>query len=170
MPRSEVRDRAILEALYSLGVRASELVDLCRDGVNLEYGFVRCMGKGSKERIVPLGGRCRDAIERYLEGSRGTLSRGKGDDHLFVSRTGRKLSREMIWKIVRKYAKRAGVWGKVGPHSLRHSFATHLLEGGADLRVVQELLGHASISTTQIYTHVDRDRLKAIHKRYHPRG
>ncbi|MFH0965583.1 MAG: site-specific tyrosine recombinase XerD [Planctomycetota bacterium] len=166
----EQRDRAILETLYSLGARASEVVDLRAESVNLDYGFVRCMGKGSKERLIPLGGPCRDAIRRYLADSRRVLDRTGRDDHLFLSRSGRKLTREMIWKIVRKYARRAGVWDKIGPHSLRHAFATHMLERGADLRTVQELLGHSSISTTQVYTHVDRARLRAVHKRYHPRA
>ena len=166
----ELRDRAILETLYSLGTRAQEVVDLRLESVNLEYAFVRCFGKGAKERMLPLGGRCREAIEAYLSRARPGLARGRTSPYLFVSRTGRKLTREMVWKIVRKYARRAGVEKHVSPHVLRHSFATHMLENGADLRTVQELLGHESVSTTQIYTHVDRARLKAIHQRFHPRA
>jgi len=166
----EVRDRAILETLYSVGTRAQEVVDLELESVNLEYRFVRCFGKGAKERLVPLGERCRDAIRAYLADVRPGLDRGDRNGHLFLSRTGRKLTREMIWKIVRKYVRRSGIAKRVSPHTLRHSFATHMLEGGADLRTVQELLGHESISTTEIYTHVDRARLKSIHKRFHPRA
>lgn len=166
----ELRDRAILETLYSVGTRAQEVVDLKLESVNLEYRFIRCFGKGAKERLVPLGERCREAIGAYLKDVRPALDRGDRSLNLFLSRTGRKLSREMIWKIVRKYARRSGIAKRISPHTLRHSFATHMLEGGADLRAVQELLGHESISTTEIYTHVDRARLKSIHKRFHPRG
>lgn len=166
----ELRDRAILETLYSVGTRAQEVVDLKLESVNLEYCFIRCFGKGAKERLVPLGERCRDAISAYLKDVRPGLERGDRNLHLFLSRTGRKLSREMIWKIVRKYVRRSGIEKRISPHTLRHSFATHMLEGGADLRAVQELLGHSSISTTEVYTHVDRARLKSIHRRFHPRG
>ena len=163
------RDRAILEAMYATGARVSETADLKLSDVNLDVRFLRCFGKGSKERIVPIGQRAVDAIRDYVERARPTLDRA-GSPLLFLSRSGRRLSRESIWARVRKHARAAGLRKKVSPHTLRHSFATHLLEGGADLRSVQEMLGHANIATTQIYTHVDRDRLKTVHKRYHPRA
>ena len=166
----ELRDRAILETLYSVGTRAQEAVDLKLESVNLDYAFVRCFGKGAKERLVPLGERCRQVIESYLGGGRPRLDRAGASPYLFVSRTGRKLTREMVWKIVRKYVRRAGIEKRTSPHTLRHSFATHMLERGADLRTVQILLGHSDISTTEIYTHVKAERLEALHKRFHPRS
>lgn len=165
-----LRDRAILETLYATGCRASEVVGLKVADLYLDSSFCRCFGKGSKQRIVPLGSKAIEALRIYLGENRGVLLSEGPSDRVFVSRGGKPLSREVLWLIVKKYVLRAGLPKKVSPHTLRHSFATHLLAGGADLRTVQELLGHASINTTQIYTHVDRDRLKAIHKQFHPRG
>ncbi len=165
------RDRALLETLYATGTRASEVVNLTINDVYLESGFCKCTGKGSKQRIVPLGRFAINALRQYLDESRPALVVTAPDaPWVFVSRGGRMLTREMLWVLVKKYVKRAGLNPKISPHSLRHSFATHLLAGGADLRSVQELLGHASIRTTQQYTHVDRERLRAIHAQFHPRG
>jgi integrase/recombinase XerD len=169
--RFYLRDRALLETLYATGSRASEVVGLKLDDLHLDSGFCKCHGKGNKQRVVPLGGPAQEAIRAYLSEQRPQLVRAAPDaPWVFVSRGGRGLTREMLWILVKKYVRRAGLNAKVSPHTLRHSFATHLLAGGADLRTVQELLGHANIRTTQHYTHVDRDRLKAIHQRYHPRG
>jgi integrase/recombinase XerD len=166
-----LRDRALLEVLYATGCRASEVVTLQLTDLHLDAGYCRCFGKGSKQRIVPLGRIAVNALRAYLDKLRPQLTQASPDaPWVFVSRGGRQLSREMLWVVVKKYVKRAGLHARVSPHTLRHSFATHLLAGGADLRAVQELLGHASIRTTQRYTHVDRDRLRAIHRRFHPRG
>lgn len=167
--RWPARDGAILEMLYATGARASEVADLRLDGVNREIGYVHCVGKGRKERIVPAGRRAIEAVETYLAEERRQLERRERPE-LFLSHTGRKMGRESIWRIVKKYAARVGCRRRVSPHTLRHSFATHLLAGGADLRAVQEMLGHVDIATTQIYTHVDSGRLKAIHKKFHPRA
>ncbi len=164
-----LRDRAILELLYATGLRVSELCHLRCGDVNLQIGYVRCLGKGRKERVVPVGRTALEAVRDYQHGLRSFLAAGVECDCLFLSRTGRPLGRENCWRLVAKYAARAGLATSVSPHTLRHSFATHMLEGGADLRVLQELLGHANVSTTQIYTHVDRKRLKSIHTRFHPR-
>lgn len=174
-PREEerffLRDRALLETLYATGSRASEVVDLRLADLHLDSGFCKCTGKGSKQRIVPLGGPAVAALRGYLTESRPKLIRpGAEVPWVFLSRAGKQLTREMLWKLVKKYVKRAGLNGKASPHTLRHSFATHLLAGGADLRTVQELLGHASIRTTQHYTHVDRERLRAVHRSFHPHG
>lgn len=168
--RYGARDRAILEVLYATGARVSEVCDLRLTSVNLDYGFVRCFGKGNKERIVPIGKPAVAAIRRYLALSRPRFLKRRQSDYLFVSRSGRPLNRVQLWRIVRKHALKAGVRGAAHPHVLRHSFATHMIEGGADLRVVQEMLGHVSIATTQIYTHTDQRRLKSLHKKFHPRG
>ena len=164
-----VRDRAILEVMYATGVRVSETADLRLDGVNFEFKFLRCFGKGSKERVVPVGDRAVNAVRQYVETVRPRLDR-HGSGLLFLSKSGRRMGRETLWALVKKYVQAAGLRKKVSPHTLRHSFATHLLEGGADLRSVQEMLGHANIATTQIYTHVDKDRLKSVHKQFHPRA
>jgi integrase/recombinase XerD len=164
-----LRDRAILETLYATGCRASEVVGLRLDDLHLDSAFLRCIGKGNKQRIVPIGSHAVKALRSYLGEVRPGIVRG-GAPWVFVSRGGKKLSREMLWVLVKKYVRRLGLHAKVSPHTLRHSFATHLLSGGADLRTVQELLGHASIQTTQHYTHVDRERLRAIHRQFHPRA
>lgn len=164
-----VRDHAILELFYATGVRVSELVGLRLDDVHLDVGYLRCMGKGRKERIVPVGARAIEAVSHYLTRLRPQLADGRSTDRLFLSRTGRPIDRTNCWRLVVKYARRMGLTGKLSPHTLRHCFATHLLAGGADLRVVQEMLGHSDISTTQIYTHVDHSRLKAVHQKFHPR-
>lgn len=165
-----IRDKAILELMYATGARVSEVASVKVDWVNLDYGYVRCQGKGNKQRIVPLGAVAVNAIRRYLLLVRPLLSKDKKEEVLFLSRTGKRLRRENLWGIVKKYAISANIKSNISPHTLRHSFATHLLEGGADLRSVQEMLGHANISTTQIYTHVDRKYLKSVHKRFHPRA
>jgi integrase/recombinase XerD len=166
-----VRNRAILETLYATGCRVSEVANLKMEDLYLDSAFCKCFGKGGKQRIVPLGKSALNALRAYLADQRPRLVRLAPDaPWLFVSRGGKGLTREMIWILVRSYARRAGLTGKVSPHTLRHSFATHLLAGGADLRSVQELLGHANIQTTQQYTHIDRERLRAIHRQFHPRG
>ena len=164
------RDRAILELLYATGVRASEVATLEMTSVNLDYRYVRCIGKGHKERIVPLGTKAVAAVRTYLAEVRGKLLRGRAAAQLFLSRVCRPLDRQHMWRLVKRYAALAGIAKRVSPHTLRHSFATHMLSGGADLRAVQEMLGHSSITTTQIYTHVDKDRLKSIHRKFHPRA
>lgn len=165
-----VRNRAMLECLYGAGLRVSELVSLDVSSCHLEAGFVRCVGKGNKERIVPLGRAATDALKRYCEAQRPRLvARHPQTSALFVNRRGERLTRQRVWQVLRRYADASRLTKTIGPHTLRHSFATHLLEGGADLRSVQEMLGHATIATTQRYTHVDRSRLKKIHAAYHPR-
>jgi integrase/recombinase XerD len=165
-----LRDRALLETLYATGSRASEVVGLQLVDLYLDSNFCKCLGKGNKQRVVPLGRPAVKAIRIYLEELRPRLVKAFESPLVFVSRGGKHLSREMLWTIVKKYVRRTGLNRKVSPHTLRHSFATHLLAGGADLRTVQELLGHASIRTTQNYTHIDRERLKKIHQQFHPRG
>ena len=166
------RDRALLELLYATGCRASEASALRLCDLHLDEGFCICRGKGDKERLVPLGNRAAEAITTYLQEERPGLvaSSPSPIDRVLLSYRGRRLRRERIWELLKKYAGRVGAPSDIGPHTLRHSFATHMLAGGADLRQVQEMLGHASIATTQIYTHVDPSRLKAIHKKFHPRG
>ena len=165
-----LRDRALLELLYASGLRVSEAATLKLSDLNSEAGFLRCLGKGGKERVVPVGRQALQWIQRYLAQARAAFSPGPEIRQIFVNRFGKPLSRQSIWMILKYYASAAGIKKRITPHTLRHSFATHLLEAGADLRVVQELLGHASIATTQIYTHVDRARLKAIHAKFHPRA
>jgi integrase/recombinase XerD len=164
-----IRDRAILETMYATGMRVSEVVNLKLDNINLEVGFLRCIGKGNKERVIPLGKKAIVSIQKYLAVARPKLLHKKTSDYLFVSRFAKRISRQSIWKLVKKYAKLARIKKALKPHILRHSFATHLLERGADLRSVQEMLGHSNISTTQIYTHINKGWLKTIHKMYHPR-
>ncbi len=168
-PRT-LRDRAILEVLYGTGLRVSEVCGLTFDQVVLDVGYVRTVGKGAKERVVPLGDRAREALEAYLKHGRPLLARGRPSPYVFLNRSGRRLSRQSVWKIVKAWCRRAGVAPDTSPHTLRHSFATHLLEGGADLRSVQMMLGHADLATTQIYTHVTRERLRDLVRRHHPRG
>ena len=162
------RDRAIVELLYGSGLRISELINLRLSDIEFEAGFLRVVGKGGKQRLVPLGEYAREALEAYLDTQAQSPPHGESN-YLFVNRLGRSFSRVGLWKIVRKRVTQAGIAKKVSPHTFRHSFATHLLEGGADLRVVQEMLGHADISTTQIYTTIDRDYIVAEHRKYHPR-
>jgi integrase/recombinase XerD len=165
-----LRDRALLILLYATGMRASELGNLKTTDVNFNLGIVRVLGKGAKERIVPVADEALAGLREYIQQYRPVLQRDAETKTLFLSRTGRGLSREDIYRIVRKYVRRAALRGNVTPHTLRHCFATQLLANGADLRSVQEMLGHADIATTQVYTHVDAARLKAIHKKFHPRG
>lgn len=168
--RLYLRDRALLEMMYATGTRASEVAGLELAGVELEQRFCRCRGKGNKERIVPFSDVARDCLGEYLRRSRPLLVDGRDATKLFVNGTGRPMNRIDIWRLVKKYARRAGVADRVSPHTLRHSFATHLLAQGADLRVIQELLGHASVTTTQHYVRVDASRLRKIHGKFHPRG
>jgi integrase/recombinase XerD len=165
-----LRDRAILEIMYGSGLRVSEVLALPPEALRLKERFVRVIGKGNRERVVPLTGACVRALTAYLRDGRPTLARGRDPGTVFLNRRGGKLSRMGLWGILRKHAEKAEVSGGFHPHMLRHSFATHLLEGGADLRVIQELLGHASITTTEIYTQVDRGFLREVHRRFHPRA
>jgi len=165
-----LRDRAMLEVFYASGLRVSELAGLTLQQVDLEQGFLRVFGKGSKERVVPVGGKARDALLTYLASGRPHFVKPRTGSQLFLSNRGAALSRVMLWMLVKKYAKVAGISKAVKPHLLRHSFATHLLSGGADLRAIQEMLGHASIATTQIYTAVEPGRLLAHHSKFHPRN
>lgn len=165
-----VRNTAMLELLYATGIRVSELIGLKMNSINWQVGFLIVSGKGSKERVVPIGQTAYDCAKLYAEQARAKIMRDKSTDILFLNRFGEKFTRQGFWKIVAGYAKKAGLHKKVHPHTFRHSFASHLLEGGADLRTVQVMLGHADISTTQIYTHITRERLKEIHRKYHPRG
>ncbi|WP_339062586.1 site-specific tyrosine recombinase XerD [Tepidibacillus marianensis] len=167
---SGMRDRAMLELLYATGIRVSELVSLNIDDLNLTMGFVKCFGKGSKERIVPLGSMAIRSIKIYLDHARMELTKRRVEESLFVNHHGTRLTRQGFWKIIKKYAKQAEIETQITPHTLRHSFATHLLENGADLRSVQEMLGHADISTTQIYTHITKSRLKEVYSKAHPRA
>ena len=164
-----LRDKAMLELLYATGVRASELANLRTSSLNLDIGYLRCVGKGNRERVIPVGKAAIGSITEYLTKLRPRLVKPTSYDFLLLSRTGRPLGRIDIWRLVKRYAIRAGMSRNLTVHTLRHCFATHLLAGGADLRSVQEMLGHVDIATTQIYTHVDHERLRSIHKKYHPR-
>lgn len=165
-----LRDRAMLEALYASGLRVSELIGLRLRQLSYDTGVVRVMGKGGKERLVPLGEEALAWIDRYLREARMVLLAGRASEDLFVTARGCGMTRQMFWRLIKRYAAQAGIMADISPHSLRHAFATHLLNHGADLRVVQLLLGHADVSTTQIYTHVARERLKQLHAKHHPRG
>ena len=167
--KNGIRDAAILEVLYGTGMRISELINLKMSAVYGEVGFITVVGKGNKERLVPFGHYAREAVEKYLVEVREPLRAQCESEHLFLSRNKARFSRVGVWKIIRKYARQAGIAKKVTPHVFRHSFATHMIDGGADLRTVQELLGHASITTTQIYTQVDREYLLSVHREFHPR-
>jgi len=164
------RDAAMLELLYAAGLRVSELVHIKLQDINTEAGFVRVMGKGAKERVIPIGSHAREKLDDYIRHARPKLLKNHVSSYLFVARAGNPMTRQGFWKLVKQYAAAAGCDKNITPHTFRHSFASHLLEGGADLRAVQMMLGHVDISTTQIYTHVARDHLKKMHERYHPRG
>jgi integrase/recombinase XerD len=165
-----LRDKAMLEILYATGIRVSELVELGLNDINFELGYLIAYGKGSKERIVPIGENAKNKLNEYLNIGRPKHLKSRNSTHLFITRFGKKMTRQAFWKIITKYANKSGITKKISPHTLRHSFATHLLERGADLRAIQMMLGHSDISTTQIYTHIERERLKEIHKKYHPRS
>jgi len=167
---SGLRDKAMLELLYATGIRVSELTNLNISDVNLDMGYIKCYGKGSKERIVPLGSIAARCVQEYTAKGRTKLVRSYEEPSLFVNHHGKRLTRQGFWKIIKKYALEASIMKAITPHTLRHSFATHLLENGADLRSVQEMLGHADISTTQIYTHVTKNRLKEVYDKTHPRA
>lgn len=166
----DIRTTAMLELLYSTGMRVSELVDLKLSDLNLDMGFVHCTGKGNKERIIPMGEYASTSIQLYLEEGRPILIRNEDHNYLFVNHHGRKMSRQGFWKLIRTVAQKAKIHKKLSPHTLRHSFATHLLDNGADLRAVQEMLGHSDISTTQIYTHISQNRMRDVYRKYHPRA
>ncbi|TFG74851.1 MAG: site-specific tyrosine recombinase XerD, partial [Thermodesulfobacteriales bacterium] len=165
-----IRDLAMLEVLYATGIRVSELIWLKLNDVNFEMGFVIVYGKGSKERIVPIGGQAQEKLRTYMELSRPLLLKSRDSKELFVTRRAKAMTRQGFWKLIKNYALKSGITKQISPHTMRHSFATHLLERGADLRTIQIMLGHSDISTTQIYTHVENERLKEIHKKYHPRS
>lgn len=165
-----IRDKAMLELLYATGLRVSELVNLDLDNISLEMGYVRCWGKGAKERIVPFGSIASHYISTYLRSARGKLGKHPLEKAIFINQSGKRLTRQGCWKIIKKYARQAKIKTEITPHTFRHSFATHLLEHGADLRSVQEMLGHADISTTQIYTHLTRKKIKEVYDQTHPRA
>lgn len=165
-----LRDRAIMEVLYATGLRVSELVALDRGDLNLNLGYVRCVGKGARERIVPMGRKAIQAVTSYLRSGRPQLVRDPREEALFVNSRGKRITRQALWQMLKKYAQQAAIKKKISPHILRHSFATHLLDNGADLRIVQELLGHVNIATTQIYTHVSNRRLRQVYEECHPRA
>jgi integrase/recombinase XerD len=165
-----LRDKAMLEFMYATGLRVSEVSHIKLGDVNFEAGFLRSVGKGNKERIVPVGKQAIEWIQRYLHEARSSFAKADSLGEIFISTRGKALSRKTIWTLIKKYSRRAGIAKNITPHTLRHSFASHLLDNGGDLRVIQEMLGHADISTTQVYTHVDQGRLKQTHYRFHPRS
>ncbi len=164
-----LRDKAMIELMYATGMRVSELVSLKSNDLHMDMGFVRCLGKGQKERIIPVGSKAKEALEKYAQKARPKFLKKGESASLFLTRLGKPMSRQSFWMVIKHYVKDARIKKRVTPHTLRHSFATHLLQNGADLRIVQELLGHANISTTQIYTHINKERLKQIHQKFHPR-
>lgn len=165
-----LRNKAIFEILYATGIRVSELVNINQDDINLNVGYLRCIGKGNKERIIPIGKKATEAVMKYLQEERPRIVAKAQNRYLFLTKSGKRLTRQLVWQLIKDLSHRAGLNQEISPHTLRHSFATHLLERGADLRSLQEMLGHASISTTQQYTHVDQKRLKEIHSKFHPRA
>jgi integrase/recombinase XerD len=165
-----LRDRTFLEVLYATGLRVSELISLTTESINLQAGFLIVVGKGSKERVVPFGEEASAWLKKYIVESRPRILSGCLNSYMFVNRSGGRISRQGLWKIIKKYCLKAGITKQISPHTLRHSFATHILEGGADLRSIQMMLGHSDISTTQIYTHIANEALKKMHEKYHPRG
>ncbi len=167
---STIRDTAMMELMYATGLRATEIIQLQVDSINWQVGYCTTMGKGGKERVVPVGRTAFDLLRRYLDEVRPRLASGVSENVLFLNRFGKGFTRQGLWKLIKKYARAAGLESRVHPHTFRHSFASHLLDSGADLRAVQVMLGHSDISTTQIYTHVTQERLKAVHKKYHPRA
>jgi len=168
--RQSVRDKALLELMYATGMRVSEAADLKIDDIHFDEGYIRCTGKGNKVRVVPFGEKAKACLQRYLETARPAFAGERPERHVFLTCRGKNFSRKGIWKLVKAYAGKAGVTRRVSPHTLRHSFASHLLANGAPLRVIQEMLGHVDIATTQIYTHVDQGRLKSVHEKFHPRA
>lgn len=168
--RISIRDKAILELLYATGMRVSELTNLKTEDVNIAEGYLRCTGKGKKVRVVPFGGKAKQFLNRYMNDARQLLLKDKVSANVFITHAGKTFSRKTIWKMIKTYARRAGITHEVHPHTLRHSFASHLLANGAELRIIQEMLGHSDIATTQIYTHVDQGRLRSVHARFHPRA
>ena len=164
------RDRTMLEVLYATGVRVSELINLKLSQINLNQGVLRIVGKGDRERLIPLGDEAQDWIREFIDGARGEILLERQTEYLFPTRRGDRMTRQAFWHIIKRYSKKASISKKLSPHTVRHAFATHLLNNGADLRVVQLLLGHSDVSTTQIYTHVARERMKELHGRHHPRG
>lgn len=166
----ELRNAAMMELMYGAGLRVSELIEIKLQDINLDVNFVRVMGKGSKERVVPIGSKAREITVKWMTEGRRQMLNNLSSPYVFVARAGKPMTRQAFWKIIKKYALMAGISGNVTPHTLRHSFATHLLEGGADLRSVQTMLGHSDISTTQIYTHISRDYLFKMHEKFHPRN
>jgi len=168
--KSGLRDRAIMETMYASGLRVSELINLEISNIFFEDGFLRIFGKGSKERIVPIGQTALKFIEKYCNEERNLLKNKDSHNFVFLNFRGKKMTRMAVWNIVKKYSSLAGIKKEIHPHTLRHTFATHLLEGGADIRIIQEMLGHSDISTTQIYTHIDKEYLIEIHKSFHPRA
>lgn len=168
--RIAVRDRALLEFMYGSGLRVSETANLALDDLHFDAGYVRCVGKGGKTRVVPLGGMAVELLHRYLDEARSLFTGDAAERHVFLTYRGKAFSRQGLWKLIKSYARRAGIEKNVSPHTLRHSFASHLLANGAPLRVIQEMLGHADIATTQVYTHVDEGRLRSVHAQFHPRA
>lgn len=165
-----VRDRALIELLYATGLRVSELCNLTLDNIYFDAGYLRCTGKGQKERVVPFSEKAASVLKKYIDDARGSFTGDPQNRFVFLSRRGVKISRKTVWKLIKQYARKVGIQKKISPHTLRHSFASHLLANNAPLRVIQEMLGHADITTTQIYTHVDQSRLKSIHEQFHPRA
>jgi len=165
-----IRDHAMIEMLYATGLRVSELCDLTIDNIYFDASYLRCSGKGQKERVVPFSEKAASVLKKYIEDGRGNFTDDPRNRFVFLSRRGQKISRKTVWKLIKQYAQKTGIQKKISPHTLRHSFASHLLANNAPLRVIQEMLGHADITTTQIYTHVDQSRLKSIHEQFHPRA